>query len=73
VTELDTERGEEWFEAECEGCHALCAGCTGPATCPCGRTWSGRGTIESRHKHALAQKHANRTGHVVAAQHANVR
>jgi hypothetical protein len=54
----DVGLGEEWFEAECGGCD---------------RRWSGRGTSESRQALKRAQKHADRTGHLVSARHANRR
>lgn len=52
------ETGPEWFKAQCAGCS---------------RTWSGKGTIDSRRQRELAQKHADRTGHSVSAEHANRR
>ena len=39
----------------------------------CDRTFSGRGTIEARKAAARAQKHADRTGHRIAAEWANRR
>jgi hypothetical protein len=54
----DVGLGEEWIEAECQGCD---------------RRWSGHGTRDSRQALKRAQKHADRTGHLVSAQHANRR
>lgn len=57
--------GEEWFEAKCTG-H--------PETgAPCDRTWSARGVIRSRDALARAQAHADRMGHIIDAQHGNIR
>lgn len=48
----------EWMEATCEGCEMK---------------WKATGTIDSRRKIELAQKHADRTGHRIDLQHANAR
>ncbi|HWD76336.1 MAG TPA: hypothetical protein VG371_14440 [Solirubrobacteraceae bacterium] len=50
--------GEEWLRAQCT---------------VCGRTWEAVGTVNSRRAIAAAQRHADRTGHVIDAQHANVK
>lgn len=72
--------GEERLEARCEGCQGvgtlLCGVCKLPMAehpVSCDRTWSGRGTIESRRKAHLAQKHSDRTGHRISVEHANPR
>lgn len=52
------QRGEERFTAQCEECD---------------RTWAARGTINSRRAMRQAQKHADRTGHRIAAQWTNRR
>ena len=59
-TTITAELGEEWAKASC----------TGPG---CDRQWEGRGTLAARRVIDRAQKHSNRTGHVIDLQHANAR
>lgn len=64
-----TTPGEEWFEATCAGASLDADG----ELIPCDRHWSARGTIASRRAAARAQKHSDRTGHMLDAQWANRR
>jgi hypothetical protein len=52
--------GPERFKAACEGED-------------CDQTWEAHGTIECRRAMSRAQKHADRTGHRIAAEWANRR
>lgn len=62
------ELGEEWVEAKCQGRELETGGHE-----DCDRSWSARGTLNSRQALKRAQKHADRTGHRVDVQHANAR
>lgn len=49
-------QGPEWFEATCSNC---------------GRHWRGIGRQAARRARRKAQEHANKTWHLIEAQHAN--
>lgn len=63
--------GPEWFHAQCEGAEQLVDG--RPEHVDCDRAWDATGTLASRQAAARAQRHADRTGHRVAAEWANRR